>query len=322
MIACPICKKEMKCINSTHLKTHYINMIEFKIQFPNFETHSEELKEKNKKNGLKGIKLNNIIRKEKATNNFLKKINEFKLLGKKCKQCENFLEYKKFTSDFCNHSCAAKYNNVNRTVNFTIEGKEKQQETGLKNLLKTSNRKGIRKYFDLNCCICKKDFKVTYEKKLNKTCSKECRSKLFSQTNHRENNTSGKYGYYQEIYCASSWELAFLITNLDLGHNIERCKLTFTYVMNGEQHTYFPDFIMNGIIYEIKGYEKEDVKLKTEAVMQAGYKIEVIRKKEILPIIKAIKNRYDIKDITVLYDQKEVEGLNVGEVKKELLVSV
>ncbi|NCQ52190.1 radical SAM protein [archaeon] len=49
----------------------------------------------------------------------------------------------------------------------------------------------------------------------------------------------------------------------------------------------------------------EDVDLKTLAVINSGYKIEIVRKKEILPIIKFIKEKYKIKDITKLYDIKK-----------------
>jgi len=41
------------------------------------------------------------------------------------------------------------------------------------------------------------------------------------------------------------------------------------------------------------------------AVINSGYKIEIVRKKEILPIIKFIKEKYKIKDITKLYDIKK-----------------
>lgn len=61
---------------------------------------------------------------------------------------------------------------------------------------------------------------------------------------------------------------------------------------------------MDGIIYEVKGRELEDVEIKTKAVIYAGYKIKLIRKKEIIPIIKSIKEKYGIKDITQLYDKK------------------
>lgn len=320
MITCPLCNKQMNCINHNHLKSHNLDMKEFKKQFPNYETHSEELKLKNKESSKKGIQYSRIVVKTQAEERLVKKIEEFNLLDKKCKQCNEPLIYKIKKADFCNHSCAATYSNTNRKVVYSEIGKANHRHIGLKNkknLIDGSTRKGIRKFFDLTCCICTKKFQVTYEQKLNKTCSKECKSLLQSQVNHRENNTYGKFGYYQGIYCASSWELAFLIYNKDLGKDIQRCELTFTYFMDDQQHTYFPDFIMDNIIYEVKGYEKEDVQLKTQAVLDASYKIDVIRKKEIMPIIKQLKKKYNVKDITTLYDQK-VESNRENIINEEL----
>lgn len=62
---------------------------------------------------------------------------------------------------------------------------------------------------------------------------------------------------------------------------------------------------MEEVIYEIKGRELEDVALKTKSVIEAGHRIEIIRKKQIEPMIKYIKEKYKIKDITKLYDVKK-----------------
>lgn len=240
MIICPLCNKEMKCINHNHLKFHGLDMVSFKQQFPNYETHSEELKLKNKENSKKAVQASILVMKKQAEERLKENIENFLLLDKKCKECNKSINYQKKGKNFCNHSCAASYTNKTRIVIYSEQGKENHRKIGKlnqKNLINGSSRKGIRKFFNLNCCICKKDFKVTYEKKLNKTCSKECRSILHSQTAHRENNTYGKSGYYQGIYCASSWELAFLIYNKDLGKDINRCDLTFNYLMKEIQHT-------------------------------------------------------------------------------------
>lgn len=308
MIICPICNKEMKCINNSHLKIHKLNMKMFKSLYPNYETETEEVKKKNIENRKKGVIARIASVKLQAKERLERKKEEFKLLNKCCKECDKPLLYNsEVSTNFCNHSCAAKYNNKNRIVLFTQEGKQKQRLNGFKMLENFVEYQKIRakaQVFNKVCEICKNNFEVGVAKKLNKTCSLECKKLLHSQVNHRENNTYGKSGYYQGIYCASSWELAFLIYNKDLGNDIKRCDLTFNYVMKEIQHTYFPDFIMDNIIYEVKGRELEDVEFKTQAVINKGYKIEVVRKKEITPIIKAIKQKYNVKDITTLYDEK------------------
>lgn len=73
-----------------------------------------------------------------------------------------------------------------------------------------------------------------------------------------ERASRGEYaGYYQGYYFECSYELAWLVYNLD--HNIEfrKCTESFEYYdsTTGKWRLYFPDFEMpDGTIIEIKGY--------------------------------------------------------------------
>jgi hypothetical protein len=49
------------------------------------------------------------------------------------------------------------------------------------------------------------------------------------------------YGYYKGYYCASSYELIYLVYCLDHNINIERNKYTFVYNYEGKDHVYIPD---------------------------------------------------------------------------------
>jgi hypothetical protein len=69
----------------------------------------------------------------------------------------------------------------------------------------------------------------------------------------REGSGRAKTGWYQGIYCGSTYELSFLIWHLDNGISIKRCTQKFVYTFNNESHTYYPDFEVNGTIFEIKG---------------------------------------------------------------------
>lgn len=100
------------------------------------------------------------------------------------------------------------------------------------------------------------------------------------------------------------WELAFLVFSRQEGKKIERCPLKFEYYLENEKHTYYPDFMIGDTIYEIKGRDYEDVGVKKEAVLKAGYKIEILRKKEINPIIKIVKTVFNVKDLSQLYDKE------------------
>lgn len=58
---------------------------------------------------------------------------------------------------------------------------------------------------------------------------------------------------YNDILFDSSWELAFYIYHLSLGHNIIREPYSIPYVDSlGKEHMYYPDFIMDNVLYEIK----------------------------------------------------------------------
>lgn len=79
---------------------------------------------------------------------------------------------------------------------------------------------------------------------------------------YRKGSGRGKKGWYKGYFCDSSWELAFLLYHLDNNTTIERCVEVRQYVFNNTVKCYYPDFIVNNVIYEIKGYETEQSKAK------------------------------------------------------------
>ena len=302
MPTCPICSKEMQNINHNHLKAHNLTTKQFKELYPNVETHSQELREKNKQNSAKG-KIGSRLCKSKQYN---KRLEKYNLNPKRCLKCECAIPYDKRENKFCSNSCAATMNNKTRKVNYSEDALTKLRENALKNQAIIS-KKRVKGYAHKgkDCEICHKSFLIYWRTKNKKTCSDDCLKLLRGINNSkRDIKTFGNCGYYKGVYCASSWELAFLIYNLDLGKNIQRCDLYFSYIIEEEEKTYFPDFTIEDKIYEVKGRELDDVAFKTQAVVDAGYEIELIRKKEITPIIKFLKEKYGVKDLTELYDKK------------------
>lgn len=288
--------KKMKWINKPHLMKHGLTLEDFIKIYPNAELKSKDL--------INQIKTDNNKRSSilKELNTKIKLV-EYNKVEHKCKFCKADIPFNKSKKIFCNASCAASYNNVGRHVKY------KYSEEGLKNLreigkINIQNTRKPKQIYQLVCKVCSKIFERGSTGKNNKTCSVECKKIAHSLYNFKSGQTFGKAGYYKGVYCSSSWELAFLIKNLDLGHEVIRCELIFEYEYQGKISRYFPDFIMNNIIYEIKGYEKEEVKCKTEAVIKAGYEIIILREKEIFPIVREIRKTYKVKDITELYDKK------------------
>lgn len=112
----------------------------------------------------------------------------------------------------------------------------------------------------------------------------------------------GLRGYYKGIYCQSSWELAYVIYQLD--HNIvfERNKKGFKYILDGIERTYYPDFYLpeSDTYVEIKGYYDRKTKEKEK---QFTGNLVVYKKEEMNDIINYVTNKYG-KDFVKLYNNK------------------
>lgn len=113
----------------------------------------------------------------------------------------------------------------------------------------------------------------------------------------------GKKGWYKGYWCDSSWELAYVIYNID--HNIEfkRNTIGFEYTFNGKIYKYYPDFILKDNSYiEIKGYYSELTHIKHKSFISMGYKLIVIDKNTITPYLKYTINKYG-KNFINLYEK-------------------
>lgn len=111
-----------------------------------------------------------------------------------------------------------------------------------------------------------------------KTHTEESKQKISKKLigNHNNNLNTGGYGKkgcYKGIFCASSYELAFVIYCLDHNIPIKRCSTHYTYCYNEKTHQYYPDFEIDGTIIEIKGYWKEVVDIKANSVTDKPIKI-------------------------------------------------
>jgi len=107
----------------------------------------------------------------------------------------------------------------------------------------------------------------------------------------------GKCGWYKGIFCDSSWELAFVIWHMDHNISIERCKVPRHYTWNDKVRKYYPDFVVNEITYEIKGYRT----LQWEAKIADHTDIVCLFQYEIKPYLQYAIDNYG-KDYIKLYD--------------------
>lgn len=142
--------------------------------------------------------------------------------------------------------------------------------------------------------------------KANDKDSEEKRKQKISNTmknNHksggyRMNSGRGKKGWYKGIFCDSSWELAFVIWNIENNKSIERCKEKREYIFKGEKHIYIPDFIVEDEVIEIKGYSSK----QWEEKIKQNPDIKVLYKDDIKPYLDYVISKYG-KNFISLYEK-------------------
>lgn len=209
-------------------------------------------------------------------NNTLNKINETKKSKYnvkiiKCEVCGNTFElsltdkqfnkgkYRKTCSSKCSHKLSTiKCNNEIRSNKISNSNKNKYYGT----------------YKTYICQYCGKEF-TKLDNNSTIYCSNDCKlsgrhnklSKLAKENNfggYTENSIKKhKHGTYKGIHYDSSWELAYIIYNLEHNIEINRCTEFRTYIdNNGNEKRYLPDFIVNNDTIEIKGYFSDIAQLK------------------------------------------------------------
>lgn len=181
----------------------------------------------------------------------------------------------------CSLECAHKLANQNTNLkekNKKISDSLKGKSTWIKGKKKINNS-NINNQWEINpnwtpyhiCPICGKEYKNNGRKYCSDECSQIGRSKNLSKslrgkTGGLRPNAYKKYksGLYHNIHCDSSWELAFVIYCEDHNISLERNHKFLTYTFENKEYKYYPDFIINGTLYEIKGYENNKAKAKHE----------------------------------------------------------
>ena len=113
----------------------------------------------------------------------------------------------------------------------------------------------------------------------------------------------GKKGYYKGYYCDSTYELVYIIYNLD--HNIvfNRCPRTlyYEYLLDNKIKKYYPDFILpDGSLVEIKGYHDSIVDLKLASVKDRN--IKILYEKDLKYAFDYVKATYNYSSLADLYD--------------------
>lgn len=219
---------------------------------------------------------------------------EYNLTCKKC-NASFFVSGKKNIRAFCSRKCA-------NSRTWTEEQKNKVSQTA-KNSEKVLAANRSRPILKLDKqCPCNIVFQVFPSESERKYCSKRCSNqyKIKSGGGYRERSGRSKSGYYKGIYCGSTYELCWVIYNIDNNISFQRFP---GYIAN-EQIKYYPDFLLNEKqIVEIKGYENKDkVQAKCDLAKQKGYDIKVLYKNDLKPYFEHVRLKYGTEKFHTLYD--------------------
>lgn len=124
-------------------------------------------------------------------------------------------------------------------------------------------------------------------------------SMLNADLGNIKRHSYGKGGYYDDIWFASTYELAYYIFCKDHHIDIIRNKQRFKYEYNGEIHNYTPDFYSNdeNVYIEIKGYETEKDRAKYKSIDN----LKVLYYDDISYMIKYVQEKFNLTDISKLY---------------------
>ena len=211
------------------------------------------------------------------------------------------LQCKKYTNNpkFCSRSCSASFNN-NIRANDVIYRKK------FSNILKSSpNIK--RAKIETRICLCGNTFdRKSYKKKV--FCSRECVNKYIKKTKapggYRPGSGRSKSGYYKGIYCGSTYELCWVIYNID--HQISFTRFN-NYITDGNIK-YYPDFLLSdNTIIEIKGYHTPEVDKKASLAQSLGYKISILYKKDLEYAFNYVKKQYNTSRFYELYENHKTD---------------
>lgn len=233
------------------------------------------------------------------------------IIIKPCQKCgQEFNAYSKWQDEkkFCSLACrnSARSRSIEQRLRTA-----KSVETSIL-AIEARNRRSAEcrsKLIDKQCPVCNVPFKVRQSESRKIYCSKACYN-ADTLLQHRKKPKGGfrptavrsRHGTYKGIYCASSWELAFLIYHLDHNSNITRCVTYYPYTYNDKEFRYLPDFEIDGVIYEIKGQETEIDRIKVKAANAI-----MIDSSKMKPYLEYVSKKYkvDRTKLWLLYDEKQ-----------------
>lgn len=227
-----------------------------------------------------------------------------------CEKCGKIMTEKYGCGRFCSRACA---NSHDRTEESKKKTSEKLKVSYVLPSRSANKEENEIKYLQNPklCPICNNI--IPYSKRFYHTCGNSvCVSTQISNKTSENPNCGGcrphsgwgKSGVYKGYYCDSTYELVYIIYNLDHNIKFERNKKYYLYEYQGKTYKYYPDFLLeNNTLVEIKGYMDNKNKAKIAAVKDL--EIIVLMMDDLQYAFDYVKSSYEYKDLTDLYDKKD-----------------
>lgn len=213
-----------------------------------------------------------------------------------------------FICGFCNKVCK----NQNSLTQHEIRCKENPNKinfdhSGKNNPMygKPAWNKGLTKNTDIRVANFGKSISETRKRKggtfTGRHHTPETIQKLKKAGGLRKNSGRSKKGWYKGYYCRSTYELVYVIYNIDHNIKFSPCKRIYFYIWNNEKHRYYPDFeLEDGTIIEIKGYMNEQTKAKIASVTDR--KIKVLFRKDLEYAFNYVEKHYNYNKLEELFE--------------------
>lgn len=210
--------------------------------------------------------------------------------------------------NFCGKEC--KNNNSLRNHERLCKLNENRQQSSLVQFRKdnpTPWNAGLTKELDQRIATKAKNESSRRLGKPN-PISDDARAKLRNLAKERNlggyNPTGGrgKKGWYCGYWCDSSWELAWVIYQLDHGLVFVKNTVRFQYTYDNKLRNYIPDFFIpaTNTYVEIKGYRSAQFDAK---VAEFPHSLVVVYENDMLDILQYVVAKHG-KEFTALYNQE------------------
>ena len=218
-----------------------------------------------------------------------------------CKYCG---EERKNANSLRNHERLCKLNPERQLTQFQINNPQKVNPW----------QKGLTKDTDDRLLKISKSLKESYldgtiqnhQKGKSRTAEQKLKISTTMKLNQnagglRRGSGRGKKGWYKGFFCDSTYELVYVIYNLDHNVAFKRCSRAYTYEFNNELHKYYPDFeLPDGSLVEIKGYHSDVVDYKVASVTARS--IEVLYKNDLQYAFDWVIQNYKFNQLSDLYE--------------------